>query len=49
MDARERDPRGNWSRRLTVIVSLWLATLIAAGLWQGYGAWLFGIGGGHGG
>ena len=49
MDAHELDPRGQWSRRLTAIVTLWLAALIAAGLWQGYGAWLFGMSSGHAG
>jgi hypothetical protein len=31
------------------VVAAWLAALLAVGLWQGYGAWLFGIGASHGG
>jgi len=49
MDARELDPKpGRRSTRVARIVAAWLAVLLALGLWQGYGMWLFGIGASHG-
>lgn len=52
MDAERR------SRRLLRVAIAWLATVLAIGLWQAYGAWLFanesfeakwfGSGAGHG-
>jgi hypothetical protein len=28
--------------RVEYVAALWLAAMLAVGLWQGYGAWLFG-------
>jgi hypothetical protein len=43
MDARDRKPRMS---RVERCAALLLTVVLAAGLWQGYGAWLFGVGGG---
>jgi hypothetical protein len=50
MEARELDPKpGRRNTRVARIVAAWLAVLLALGLWQGYGTWLFGMVVNHGG
>jgi hypothetical protein len=48
MDAHELTPASSRARlRVARFVVAWLAAVLAAGLWQAYGAWLLGGGAGR--
>lgn len=49
MDAHELNPEVSRAPRALVdrLAAVWLALLLAVGLWQGYGGWLLSKAGGH--